>query len=155
MPQIPAVGEGPITFTDPAAGTLTSIPLSSVYFDGDVVKTNPPTTAGSDLDKWLQYLASEGRLAPSKTAPPLPVAAMVFTAAAPGSQGNNITVTVAPNTDPTKVDITVSETDTYTDLTVATIASAFAAQAGMLRVTVGTSDPVAGAITGAPPWIAN
>jgi hypothetical protein len=115
MSERAAVGNGPVAyFTD--AGQRVLFPLSAIYFDGDDVKARTTTT--DSLTKWLKYLVAQGRLAPS-AAPP-PVGALVLTAAAPGTAGNKVVVKVAPNNaNPTQVDITTTETNTYTGVTLA------------------------------------
>lgn len=114
------MGEGPIVYftTD---GRQVEVALSDVVFRlGTATLRNGPVDDA--LSKWLAYLAKDGRLKPGEPASPPPPAALLVKAAAPGSTGNGITVTVAPNSnDPTKVDVIVEEADVYESLTLDTI----------------------------------
>ncbi len=162
MTQIAAVGDGPIVFvTD--AGQQLSLPLAEIFFDGNGVNSSNPEVTGAFQD-WLKYLVAQGRLGPGKV--PAPGIAMVFTAVAPGSTGNNIVVTVAQNTDPAKVDVTVTETDTYEGLTLGSLPNVIGGTSGppgtrpsLVRAQVAPSapDPIAGsavlvAATNPPNW---
>lgn len=126
---------GPFEFTD-ANGNQVSIPLAALQFDSSgtlvVAKTGPNAWApwaGYNSDEQtlilslLAQLAAQQLIIPAPAASP--IAAMVFKAADPGSAGNNITVSikVTPSADPTLAtfDITVTESDTYTGLSAATI----------------------------------
>jgi hypothetical protein len=166
MAKSAAVGDGPVVFfTD--QGQQVFLPLSDIHFDGDVVGSDTePSSATDPLGKWLRYLVAQGRLVPGPT--PAPGPAMVFTAVGAGSAGNNIVVTVTAN-GATKVDITVTETDTYEGLTVdtalpssldkvlgTTAAGSVGTQPGLVRVQpiVGRPpDPAPVVMTSqAPPW---
>jgi hypothetical protein len=152
MTQITAVGDGPIIyFTD--KGTQVLLPLSAILFEGNAIKTKP--AAAPELQKWLDYLVDRGRI--SRGTAPTPEDAMVFTAAAAGSAGNDIAVRVATNlADSTKLDITATKTDVYEKLTVATISAVLGSSGaggtagtrpGMVRVqsiATGSPDPAEG-----------
>jgi hypothetical protein len=151
MAQRVAVGNGPVAyFTDDGQRVL--LPLSEIYFDGNDVKTRTTAPAPASLANWLKYLVAQGRLVPG--AAPIPGSAMVLTAAAAGATGNSIVVRVKPNSaDDTKIDITVTETNKYTNLTVASLPTvlgiAGATAAGSNPGLVRFQEPAAGA--GTPP----
>jgi len=126
-----AIGNSPVLFTDDG-GKQVSIPLSVLQFDGATIKPDgwPPYSSLSSAEKqtitdWLNRLVQSGVIAPNPVPPPS--AALVLTAQDPGATGNNIQVVfskIVPDTTTpgnTKTDIAVSETDTYTGLTPATI----------------------------------
>jgi len=117
MTQVAAVGPGPVSFSA-TDGTQIEVPLWEIYFeDGNVGTRRPRDASSAMLDLWLSYLAANGRLVagekPSQTA-------LQFVATNPGAYGNNITVATITvgAASPRKVDITVSITDRYPDLTV-------------------------------------
>lgn len=114
MTRTAAVGDGPVVFF--SNGVQVEVPLSAIYFENDAVGTTRTDLTG--FDKWIQFLASRNRLI-AAAAPPL-AKALVVKAVSPGAAGNNIQVTVTRKTD-TTVDITVTETDVYEGLTLATL----------------------------------
>jgi hypothetical protein len=114
MARTAALGDGPVVFF--SEGVQVEVPLSAIYFENDEVGTTRTDLVG--LDKWIKFLASRKRLVPGDAAPV--ARAVVVRAASAGSAGNNIRMTVARKTD-TTVDITVTETDRYDGLTLATI----------------------------------
>ena len=125
--QRSVTGNGPLEFTN-AKGQQISIPLSALYFDpsgtlqvDSVWATASGLKGGSGL---LAYVQSEGLITPAPAPSPFP--AMIIKAADPGTGGNNITVQitdVSPAADPTQTTFTivVTEVDTYTGLTAASI----------------------------------
>jgi hypothetical protein len=118
MPQVAAVGDGPIVYLSDA-GQEVFLPLSDIVFDATgTAKSKTMTTTPPALARWLAFLVAQGRLSPE------PVAAagdaVTITASTPGAAGNNIVVTVVP-AGAGLVDVTVTETDTYRGLTLATI----------------------------------
>jgi hypothetical protein len=126
-----ALGSSPIEFTS-AAGSQLSIPISGMQFSGTVPSVSAnwtPFTKYAPADQnvlkaLMAYLAERQIIFPAAAASPKP--AMTVTAADAGSAGNNVTVATkisAPSLDPTQVkfDVTVTETETYTSLTAATI----------------------------------
>jgi hypothetical protein len=118
MARTAALGDGPIAFFN--GGVQIEVPLSAIYFDGGDVHTSR-TDLPAEFGNWIKFLASQKRLV-AADAPPLE-SAMVATANAPGSPGNNIQVTVGPatNGDLTMADVTVAETDRYEGLTLASL----------------------------------
>jgi hypothetical protein len=143
MPDKPVLGSAPIDITDPATGRQYSIPLRSLYFDGSTgqIKADhwPEYGAGSPgfksaVDGWLGYLVKQSLLV-SGTAPP-PQPAFSIKARDTGSTGNFVTVkfesiVVDKNTPGnTTADVTVTETDTYTGLTAATVGNVIGTSAG-------------------------
>jgi hypothetical protein len=123
MVRTAAIGDGPIVFF--SGGLQIEVPLSAIYFDNDVVGTLRTDLPMPAFQNWIAYLASRGRLVPG-VAPP-PPKSIVVTAAEPGSAGNDIQLEVkaksAPGVVPVTVDVTVTETDRYTGLTLATLAT--------------------------------
>ena len=126
------IGNGPLTFTD-SNGKQVSIPLSALQFDpsGSLVLNpkypqDPEWQSNAGLiQKLLTYLASNQLIVQPPAAALKP--AIVLQASDPLGAGNKIEVDItvgAPNTDPTLTPFTlaVTETDTYKDLTVDTIA---------------------------------
>jgi hypothetical protein len=136
MARTPALFNGPINFTDVASGKEISLPLSSVFFDGSLVKAEGSIYDANKgaADAWLTYLASAGLLKPDKSPPAKP--AMKITAQIGGASGNYIQVTFGnfvpdnANAANTTFDAAVTEVDTYTDLKLATIQDALGATAG-------------------------
>jgi len=148
MSKTTALGTGPIVFSTDD-GAQIEVPLSAIYFESNRVGTYR-SPASPRLTKWLEFLASRGRLVPTATPPP--PAAIVVTAVAAGYAGNNIAVTVTPKADPTKVDVTATETDKYERLTLETLNAQLGvtggeagSRPGLLRVKTNpkTADPVA------------
>jgi hypothetical protein len=123
MARTAALGDGPVAFF--TEGVQVEVPLSAIYFENDAVRTTRTDLPG--FDKWIAFLASRNRLV-AGAAPPV-AKAIVVTAAAPGAAGNDIQVTVSRKTD-TTVDITVTETDKYEGLTLATLTSRLGNAAG-------------------------
>ena len=120
-----AICSGPIEFTDPDTGEMTVVPVGALTYDttGTLVIASP-YTAPPALGDWLHYLAQAGQVRPAAAAPPPP--AMTVSAASPGAQGNNVQISISittKNADPTLAvfKVTVTETDTYANLTLATI----------------------------------
>jgi hypothetical protein len=108
--KTPAVGDGPIGFVG-NDGRQWSIPLSALHFEGSGITSD---IAVNGLQTWLDYLVAQGRLVPG--AEPAAPDAIVFTAVAPGSVGNDVVITVrAVGT--SAVEITVTETHLYQSLT--------------------------------------
>lgn len=159
MATTPTVlGNGPFEYTDPNSGKQISIPLSALFFDP--TKNNQLSINSKDwpdpstttitvppfVASMLASLAAEQLVVPVPVASPKP--AMVLTATDTGSTGNGIkvTITTTPNLDPTKtaINIKVEETDTYTGLTLATIAQvlgtdkAVGSTPGLVHVVQGT-----------------
>jgi hypothetical protein len=125
------VGSGPVELTL-STGQFVSIPLSALYFDTDgTLKADnwPPLKnyPGGDqevIKSWLAHLVTNNLVTKLVAAPPKP--AMVVKATDPGSAGNSVQVqtkVTKVDPDPTKTtfDITITETDTYTGLSAATI----------------------------------
>lgn len=120
-----------------AAGKQLSIPLNFLAFDnGAVVASAWPGYAANKavLDPWLAILAARKLLRAG--AAPQAVPAILLTARDPGSTGNSIKVTIANvvpkagSPEKTKADVTVSVTQTYAGLTLATAASLLGVGAG-------------------------
>jgi hypothetical protein len=124
MAKTPAAASGPLEFTD--EGEQFVIPLSHLYFDAaGALKTDSTLYAQHQarIDAWLDYLKKQGLVTPAPQPPPAP--AMVIKAKDRGSAGNNITLTFSnPRKDAQHNDIfdaSLTETDTYPDLTPDTI----------------------------------
>jgi hypothetical protein len=125
-----ALANGPVTFTD-NAGRQVLVPNSAIYFDagGKIQADKWPLYAANKalLDPWLNYLARSGAIVPDTTAPPK--VAMVIKAADAGAAGNNIQVAFsnvqadANNPGNSKMDVTVTERNTYQGLKLNTIKS--------------------------------
>jgi hypothetical protein len=173
MGSTPATGNGPFEFTD-ALGRQWSIPISAITFNQSQaaldstwtakLAQNPAANASAIATASLSYAAKEGYIAPAPT--PSPFAAMVLQAATAGAAGNNISVQMTisdaiaspPTDDPTltQFSLTVTETDTYTGLTAATIQSQLSGQGGLVQVapgfidTAGAPDATTGNLTGSP-----
>lgn len=140
MASLQAQGGAPVSFLD-ANGVQYSIPLALITFPS---ATGTPTAAAwlsaqpaalqPLVNAWLQSLAGQGLL----TASAVPAAPPAFSIAArdPGFAGNDITVTfanVVPNVATpaqTVADVTVSTTQVYNGLTLATIATVLGTTAG-------------------------
>ncbi|MDT7543575.1 MAG: hypothetical protein QOE33_3479 [Acidobacteriota bacterium] len=142
-----ALTNGPIGFTD-ASGKQVFIPLSSIYFDNTgAIKADQwgPYIAKkvdqASVNAWLQYLVLSGLIVPD-TAPP-PKAAMVIKSKDSGTAGNNIKIEFANvnvnanSPGDSKLDMAITETDTYVGLKPSTIASV-----------LGTDTPSAGSQPG-------
>jgi hypothetical protein len=158
MPQTAAVGDGPIVYLSDA-GQEVFLPLSDIVFDATgTAKSKTMTTTPPALTRWLAFLVAQGRLSPA----PVPAAgdAITFTASVPGAAGNNIVVNVVP-AGAGLVDVTVTETDTYRGLTLATIGRVLGfgttpgSKPGMLLLTADVAnnapDPAAGTVAQVTP----
>lgn len=144
MTQTKAIGSGPIFFFT-ADGTLIDLPIGSVYFDENGIGTTRPADSSSaKLLDWLKYLAKRGDIVPATT--PVPAQSLIARAVTAGPPGNRIDIEVRRSVaDATKVDITVTQTDTYEALTLASLAS-IDTSACLLKVktnTAGAPDPAA------------
>lgn len=129
MTAVAPTGMGPFEFTN-SSGSQVSIPLTAFTFDASgnlVVNPNWTTVANAaPASALLTYLRAQGLLVPAPAASPKPAA--IIKAVDPGPGGNNIVITIAnitpsSNGDPTKTtfDITVTEMESYTGLTMATL----------------------------------
>lgn len=126
MTKTVAIGDGPVVFFK--GGVQVEVPLSEIYFENSVIGTTR-TDLLPELQTWLAYLASRGRLnaglEPSSTA-------FVVSAVQRGVAGNDIELRVAPKSAagvvPVTVDVTVTETDQYQGLTIATLLNALGDQ---------------------------
>jgi hypothetical protein len=133
MARTRALANDPVELTD-LTGKQVSLPLTAIFFDGNAVKAEGDlyTANKTILDPWLAYLAAIGWLFPDAQSPVK--TAMVITAKDPGSNGNFIQVTFSSfdETDPNdpKFDVAVTETNTYTGLTPATVQTVLGASAG-------------------------
>lgn len=121
MTRTAAIGDGPVVFF--SGGVQVEVPLSAIYFESNVVRTSR-TDLPATFQAWISYLASRGRL----IAGGAPLAkALKVTAAKVGSAGNDIQLKVdaksAAGVTPVLVDVTVTETDRYEGLTLATLSS--------------------------------
>lgn len=135
------LANGPVTFTDDK-GSQMAIPLPDLYFDAANIKADkwPPyknsaSQAFKDsVDAWLQYLVRNGELVKDSQA--VTGDAMLITAKSPGATGNTIKIVVTNIRDdatvpPNKIfDVTVTETDTYSGLTPATVKDVIGTAAG-------------------------
>jgi hypothetical protein len=143
----PAAGNGPFEFTD-NHGRQVSIPLTAFTFTtGQVQPTVDPSWAAvvtaSPAAELLAYALKNKLIKPAT--PPAAAAAIMVKAADTGAAGNNITVQIsalAPDPDPSKTTftITVTESQQYSALTAATIASVLGTcDASANPVTAGSS----------------
>lgn len=135
------LANGPVTFTDDK-GSQMAIPLPDLYFDATNIKADkwPPykdsaSQAFKDsVDAWLQYLVRNGELVKDTQA--VTGDAMLITAKSPGATGNSIKIVISnirddANVPPNKIfDVTVTETDSYSGLTPATIKDVIGTAAG-------------------------
>ena len=124
MATIPATVNGPIELMD-NNGKLLSLSISDVFFNnGSVSAKGAIYTANQTLfDPFLKHLVTTGFIQPGPAPATKPV--MVLKAKTPGANGNAIGVqftNFSSDADP-KFDATVSESETYTGLTGATIQS--------------------------------
>jgi hypothetical protein len=117
--------DSPIAFTD-SKGKEVLIPVSALSFSKTGALTVDMTNFGYGKNapeqtlvvNLLAYLMGQGLIFPAAVAAPKP--AMVVSAADPGAAGNNIQVglkiTADASNDPAlaKIDVTVTETDSYT-----------------------------------------
>lgn len=131
MANKPVVSSGPIEITD-SLGKQVLIPLTALYFDSSgKIKAEqwPAYTANPALqapvDQWLAYLVKQGLITPGNI--PAPKPAFQVEAKDPGSNGNTITVQISKVTADlvtpgnSTADVTVTETNTYSNLSPATI----------------------------------
>ena len=123
MSTVDVTGHSPLSFTN-ASGAQRGVPLSALEFVGSDVKLKSAWASKfsnaeqTTLLALAATLAAGGQLVPPPVAAPMP--AISFTAAALGPEGNNITVTVAPDAGAVlkaQVKITAKEVDTYAGLT--------------------------------------
>ena len=136
MAEKPVLGSGPISLLE--SGKQYSIPLSALYFDstGKLKADRWPSypSIASEVDTFLARLLVSGALAvgPEPAAKP----AFLVKAAGAGSTGNSVTLlieNVAPDTNnppASKADITVTETDTYSNVKPADLAALIGTSAG-------------------------
>jgi hypothetical protein len=120
MAKAAALGDGPVAFFKD--GVQIEVPLSAIHFQDNVVSTDRSDLAG--FDKWIAFLASRGRLV-AGVAPPI-ATALVATAVPPGTNGNSITLIVAPLDPaaiPAQADLTVTEKDLYEGLTLVSLST--------------------------------
>ena len=164
----PATGNGPFEFTS-AQGKQISIPLSAFSYDATgalvVNAAWTPLTTTQPGAALLAHALKEGLIAPRPLPSPFP--AMIIKAADSGAGGNNIQVSILvttvvtspPSTDPNVVQqfsLTVTENDSYTGLTTATIESILASSPGLVQVVHNSIEPSAtpkistGPLTGTP-----
>lgn len=135
------IGQGPLWFTA-ENGSQKSIPLSAFAFSGSAPVLNGDysghfsTGDVAMINQLAANLAAAGELTQQPTPPALP--AVLFTAAQPGPEGNNITVHVSPPTTDNplgaQIEIVVQEVDVYAGL-----ADGIAAKAA-----IGVDTPTAG-----------
>lgn len=131
MARTAALGDGPVSFF--RNGVLIEVPLSALYFENDVVGTTRADLAlQPEFVAWITFLKSRGRLVADVA--PQPAKALTVKAADTGSLGNSIQFTVAPKSapgvTPVTVDVTVTETDKYEGVTLATLATLVGIKAG-------------------------
>jgi hypothetical protein len=126
---VDVTGHSPLSFTD-ANGAQRNVPLSALEFVGSDVKLKTAWAAEfsageqTTLLALATALAAGGQLVPPPVAAPMP--AIGFAAATPGTEGNNIVVTVTPDAGPVleaQIKITAREIDNYTGLGDATAAA--------------------------------
>lgn len=152
------LANGPVGFTN-AQGQQVSIPLTDLYFDDkgaiQADKWVPFNTSPdqASIASWLKHLVKSGDLVKDPTPPlpppppPPPTAAMLIAARDKGVEGNSIQIVVSgirPDpADSTKTifDVKVTETDTYTGLTAATIQQKLGNAAGAGLVFVSSLNP--------------
>jgi hypothetical protein len=177
MGNTPAAGNGPFEFTN-AQGHQMSVPLTAFTFDSNsnlIVNAAWATVMSASPASELMAYAQKNKLIAPAT-PPAPVPAMIIKATDPGAAGNYVTVQIsgiAPAADPTQTTfiVAVTETDTYTGLTAATIQSVLGtcdstgkplttgSSPGLVQVLSGSVDPnsspaaISGALSGNPAHI--
>jgi hypothetical protein len=129
MVNIPALGGGPVAFTD-VNGNQREIPLSQLYFDdhGVINASNwPPYYSYKPIvDPWLDWLVAQGMLFAGTQA--AGKAALVIGAREAGAAGNAVSVAFAnptPNADPkaANVDVTVTARQSWSLLTATSLES--------------------------------
>lgn len=144
---VDVVGSSPITFTG-SQGQQRFVPLSALQFNGSTVELKPSWSTAFDatesktLIALAKAYAASGALTPPAVPPPS--AAILVTAAVPGPESNDITVTATPDAGSaltTKVKFTAKAVDTYSDLTSAESA---AMKIGVDAPTGNAGDPAAG-----------
>lgn len=165
MAAIGVIALGPVEFTD--AGDQFVIPLSLLSFDAmGALEIDWPHYAAHKavLDPWLAYLKRSGALRPAPQPPP--AAALVITAAAPGSTGNDIAIEFS-DVDETAgtLTATLTQRDEYAGLTPATVAGVLGTTAkngsrsGLIFVSSsgGPTQPANGSypLTGGPKYTAD
>lgn len=142
----------PVAFTD-RTGNQWFIPISSIQFEDGmarvIVTALPPQLAGSKtaIEARLKALAETGVLTRGTETPPEP--AMKVEANSAGATGNLVAVEVSnvrpdpANATRTIFDATVTETNTYTGLTVATVENTLGSSAGTGLVYADTNSAAA------------
>jgi hypothetical protein len=167
--SVSVTGYGPFEFTD-SNGKHISIPLTALTLSGNNI-----TSSNADWNTYLasapayrlwKYMLAEGLLSPMPSPSPFP--AMVVRAANAGTAGNNITVTITVSTPPSSPSIEdltqlpftiqVSETNTYTNQTAATIANTLKTANALVQVidstaTTGTPQASSASFSGSPDQI--
>jgi hypothetical protein len=126
QPTAPAIGEGPIGFTD-TNGSYFLIPLTALSFDasGALKPDNWPGYAAhkTQIDPFFQRLQAEGTIQKGVASPAKP--AFTVTAVTPGSSSVVVVMTIAnvvPNVGTpasSTADVSATETDTYLKLPLA------------------------------------
>ncbi|HSZ60734.1 MAG TPA: hypothetical protein VK828_02995 [Terriglobales bacterium] len=167
--SVAVTGFGPFEFTD-SQGKQVSIPLTALTLSNNQIQSSNAqwnTYLGSApaLNLW-KYMLAEGLLSPMPSPSPFP--AMVIRAASEGAAGNNIAVNITVPTppsspaieDPTNLPFTiqVTETDTYTNQTAATIANTLETANALVQVvgpvqTGGIPESFSGTFMGSPDQI--
>lgn len=139
----PVIGNGPFEFTDPH-GTQISIPLSALDINASGgLEVNAALLATYDqstqalISILLNYVKQQGLIVAAPAPSPKP--AMVITAIAPGSSGNNIQVTIAtptPVTDPGSVvfSLTVAEIEKFPGLDLGSVKNTLATKSKLANV---------------------
>jgi hypothetical protein len=144
---VDVVGSSPITFTG-SQGQQRFVPLSALQFNGSTIEVKTAWSTAFDPNETNTLItlatayAAAGELTPPPVAPPSP--AVLITAAVPGPESNDITVTATPDAGTglaTKVKFDAKEVDTYAGLTSAKSA---ALAMGVDAPTGNANDPVAG-----------
>ena len=140
MSTMAVAGHGPLSFTD-SNGRQRSVPLSALQFNGPALELGPDWTVASGIadtadQTTLLAVANERLAAGELFAPPMapPSPAILFTAAVPGSEGNDITITVsasAGNALTAQPKISARTTDVYAGLT----------DGAAARTRIGVDDP--------------
>lgn len=131
------VANGPISFSD-TDGLAFSIPLSILYVDDNgTIKADswPPYDEYQSLiDPWLAYLQEQGLIRQGEAS--APVTAMIVKAKTTGAAGNTILLEINNlHPDPadnsvTLFDVTVTENNTYSGLSPATLKAMLGTAAG-------------------------
>jgi hypothetical protein len=130
MATTDVTGQSPLSFTD-ANGAQRFVPLSAFEFSGSKVQLKTAWASEfSGAEQTIMLAVATAKAAAGELIPPPvrpPSAALLFTAAFDGAEGNNVVVTVTPDTGTVltaKALIDVTETDTYRGLADAAAAKA-------------------------------